>query len=405
MLEGLDKIDWAGLVHAYGAASDVPGLLRHLASPSADHRAEAMHELYGNIWHQGTVYQATAHAVPFLIELLESETVQGKDELCILLAHIARGTSYHDVHQHLPLLKNKAETPEWQSQIEKELSWVRKVKDAVLAGEPAYLGFLNAADPALRDSVAYLLASLGRPAPQRASIIWKRFEIERDERVQTSLLLAFGTLAEPAEANRGPLLALLSDQSSQSIKLAAAMALVRLAPDRLPQEGLAILVQAARSPNEYMALAESWWAQIDDMPQLIFKHLGSLEPESTGIAVDMLAASLPACEPHQAVGIAEVLLNMVCRTGISRDATFASLSGLQQRVLNIIVEHRNIWIEKIGRDEQQSIKVGMLLRSCGLPDKPATLLAFIDGTTVARPPVVKAAKTGTWSRLKKLFKR
>ena len=70
----------------------------------AEDREQAMHELYGNIWHQGTVYEASSQAVPFLIQLLESEVVEGRDEICILLAHLARGTSYHDVHQHLPML-------------------------------------------------------------------------------------------------------------------------------------------------------------------------------------------------------------------------------------------------------------------------------------------------------------
>jgi hypothetical protein len=33
MLEGLEDIDWGSLGHAYGTATDVPDLLRALASP------------------------------------------------------------------------------------------------------------------------------------------------------------------------------------------------------------------------------------------------------------------------------------------------------------------------------------------------------------------------------------
>ncbi len=65
MLEGLEGIDWGSLHHAYGAASDVPGLLRALASPRRKKRSRAIYDLYGNIWHQGTVYEATAYAVPW----------------------------------------------------------------------------------------------------------------------------------------------------------------------------------------------------------------------------------------------------------------------------------------------------------------------------------------------------
>ncbi len=57
-------------------ASDVSGLIRSLASPKAEVRENAVYELYGNIWHQGTVDKATPYAVPFLIELLEQTSLQ-----------------------------------------------------------------------------------------------------------------------------------------------------------------------------------------------------------------------------------------------------------------------------------------------------------------------------------------
>jgi hypothetical protein len=63
-LERLDDVPWGSLTHAYGAADDVPGLLRELASGDAEAREAALHELHGNVWHQGTVYEATAHVVP-----------------------------------------------------------------------------------------------------------------------------------------------------------------------------------------------------------------------------------------------------------------------------------------------------------------------------------------------------
>lgn len=70
MLEDLDGVDWASLEHAYGEAADVPDLLRALLSTDSEVREEAVYELFGNIWHQGTVYPASAAAVPFLYELL-----------------------------------------------------------------------------------------------------------------------------------------------------------------------------------------------------------------------------------------------------------------------------------------------------------------------------------------------
>ncbi|MFF3617138.1 HEAT repeat domain-containing protein [Streptomyces sp. NPDC002580] len=65
-LDGLDARAWSSLSHAYGSAEDVPDLLRALAGADSDEADEALSELYGNVLHQGTVYAASAEAVPFL---------------------------------------------------------------------------------------------------------------------------------------------------------------------------------------------------------------------------------------------------------------------------------------------------------------------------------------------------
>lgn len=67
MLQGLDRIDWSSFQHAYGPAGDVPDLLRLLLDDLE--RDDALHALYGNIFHQSTRYPATAQAVPFLVEI------------------------------------------------------------------------------------------------------------------------------------------------------------------------------------------------------------------------------------------------------------------------------------------------------------------------------------------------
>jgi hypothetical protein len=69
VLDGLAEIPWLDLAHAYGSAEDVPGLLRAIASGDAEAASNAVHELFGNIWHQGTVYAATEYAVPFLARM------------------------------------------------------------------------------------------------------------------------------------------------------------------------------------------------------------------------------------------------------------------------------------------------------------------------------------------------
>jgi hypothetical protein len=94
MLEGLDAIDWASLTHAHGEATNVPGLLRWLLSEEREVRMKAFAGLFEDIWYQGTVFSASAAAVPFLYELLTDPGVQDKEGIVSLLAAIATGEGF-----------------------------------------------------------------------------------------------------------------------------------------------------------------------------------------------------------------------------------------------------------------------------------------------------------------------
>ena len=132
MLEGLEDVPWRNLHHAYGEASDVPALIRGLVSPEADVREKALWELYGNIWHQHTVYEATSHAVPFLVEIAVSPDVPDDTRAGVLqlVADIADGSSYVDVHE--PVFEGMGVDLGFEpGQLERELEWVRRAREAV----------------------------------------------------------------------------------------------------------------------------------------------------------------------------------------------------------------------------------------------------------------------------------
>jgi hypothetical protein len=88
-LRGLDEVDWEALEHAHGSASDVPVLLRAAASDDPDARDLAFELLAESIWHQGSVYSATAPAVPFLYRMLEGDETPDEPQVAGLLASIA----------------------------------------------------------------------------------------------------------------------------------------------------------------------------------------------------------------------------------------------------------------------------------------------------------------------------
>ncbi|MFO0940618.1 MAG: hypothetical protein U0930_07615 [Pirellulales bacterium] len=94
MLDDLDSTDWHLLRHAHGSAADVPALLRALLSADDDQRKEACIDLHERVWHQGTIYPASAAVLPFLRQLLSSEDVFVRDCAVSLICCIATGTGW-----------------------------------------------------------------------------------------------------------------------------------------------------------------------------------------------------------------------------------------------------------------------------------------------------------------------
>ncbi len=282
MLEGLDRIDWSQLSHAYGPATDVPGLLRALASEPAEEREEseesdeepgeheeALEALGCSIWHQGTVYGATAPTVPFLIELVEEPSVPARAELLYLLQLIARGSSYLDVHQDLDFYRHAQRTEEHQSQLRRELEWVDAARAAVLAGTPVYLQLLADPDPAIRSATAHLLASCSERAAEIEPALRERVAVETDPKVKSSLITSLARFWTPARGLEAGLLpaedrwAFLSalaraEAESPLVRFTAALTLLRIGPDTHQDEALAILRQTVHLCGTEFAEVPGW---------------------------------------------------------------------------------------------------------------------------------------------------
>ena len=89
--EGLDRVPWPELHHAYGPASDVPDQLRALRSPDPAARDWAAFELMGTVYHQGTRWQASAHVVPFLVALVDDPLTPDRPAVARLLRAVTLG--------------------------------------------------------------------------------------------------------------------------------------------------------------------------------------------------------------------------------------------------------------------------------------------------------------------------
>ncbi|MFW5417519.1 hypothetical protein J0910_12985 [Nocardiopsis sp. CNT-189] len=146
-LAGLDAVDWASLGHAYGTAEDLPALLAAAGSADPEEAEEAVYELFGTVWHQGTLYSATAPAVPFLVALGADPRTRDRGGLIALVGEIAEAADRH---------------PEVRTE----------VRAALTAELPRLIALLADPEEEVRRSAAFALGHLrpDEPGPAAAAL-------------------------------------------------------------------------------------------------------------------------------------------------------------------------------------------------------------------------------------------
>jgi len=251
VLDGIDDIDWAGLRHVYGAGSDVPEMLRALASDDPAEAEEGFEWAVSSLYHQGDSCSAAAAAMPFLIELA--------------------GGAAHERARITHLLGRLAD-PQAITRHDGDFAATRDALRRHLAG---LIPLLADDDMQVRENAAYAVAQAGD-----ASALLARLAVELAPEVRGSLLLGLG-LVDPA-GSAGLLLAGLDDPAAV-VRTSAAIALVR-SGRRIPvaaRDGLAEAVaEAPQTAQAWMvrdsALSElAELADADTAPDLLGKAVSS----------------------------------------------------------------------------------------------------------------------------------
>ena len=206
-MPGLDAIDWSRLQGPYGKSGEVPHAIRALWSDDAEARANAVTILQQNLWHQGAVYEVTAPAVPFVADAALRNIVSREDRIWLvaLLAWIASGSSA--LRNHRGFLESWGH-PVADSDVQRELGWVRDAHEAVRRRLPDFLARLDVeTDPSTQIVLALLAAQFPEDAEEARAHILPLFEAERDGRRRLVLELALAALG--AEVDREDLLSRL----------------------------------------------------------------------------------------------------------------------------------------------------------------------------------------------------
>jgi len=204
-LEGIDKIDWSKLNHAHGEASDFPILLLATFSENKRDREFAFRLLFETIWHQGTVYEASAYAVPFLFRALESPEAIDKSAFALLLSCLADGTSGLQVHTLADKQSEKIwreilakDNLELETEIAKEIEYVNNIRKAVGKGLHLLYPFLQ--EEYASGDVAKTLALYPEQRAETIPLLEKAQDSIEDEVSREAIQSALAKLREDNES-------------------------------------------------------------------------------------------------------------------------------------------------------------------------------------------------------------
>ncbi|CAN5235931.1 hypothetical protein BH11MYX1_BH11MYX1_07710 [soil metagenome] len=336
MLEGLDAIDWTDSKTAYGPATDVPQMLRALDAANADTRAEAFHEAYGNIFHQGTRYPATVLAVPFVIELAAQPTPKDLPELLALISHLVAG---YFGPTHGP---RNATGAIWNEQVQPMTDYgetkglLAAIETAAEPAVPLCAKLIVHPNPSVRQAAARVLAGLRQFADHYEVVprIEDRFAQEDDASTRGMLAFALTHLAADARVVE------LTADVAPIVQIVATMGATRrgIATDAMAN-ALVTWISDDELAEDYNDLHFHSNGLASDIAAL----LPSLGQDRLAPALPMLFAKLARSRDFGAVALLEAALVGTCGDAPGPDDASA-LTSLQRELLVSLANNQGFWM-------------------------------------------------------------
>lgn len=307
-LAGLDDVAWASFEHAYGPATDVPDLLRDLASGAEEAAAAAVDELYSCIWHQGSVYPATLPAVPFLVKIAASGAAgdQQTPEVLRLLGHIAASSDPRGL-----------EDPD-------------AARSTVAAHAEAITGVLNHPDAKTRAAAMFVLVHAS--AENARSLAIERWHAEsaalpRAEALHALLRLDPDAAADLADGVLSAVAFLGGADAADTAVLRASAALAWIHAGRTPDERT---INAALTPPPTDAGLWHW----NDEAELFDQLMATLAArQGTQAATDLLTEALNRAH-HAPAALAEQYLATARQLIVTSRSAPAALAQPIARLLD-----------------------------------------------------------------------
>lgn len=285
----LGAVPWSRFSHAYGQGDDVPALLARLRSSTDAETAEAaLLHLWSSVVHQGTVASVAPLTVPFLLRIARDVTMHHRAPALALAAAAAQrehwGNGSRTVFLQVTpdgVLYDCGGYP---------MNWsIQASRDAIAADADLLLSLLDDADPEIRASACYTLATASNDSGRIADALRTRLVIEPSAEVRASLVLAVAQLAREhsGDAHQRAFAwtqALWADTAQPAdVRVSAALAWLCLTDDVVPEALRTMLDDLVTDALARDFDRVAWIAHIDDnagLTRTLDQMLNDAHPEA-----------------------------------------------------------------------------------------------------------------------------
>ena len=398
MFENLNTIPWGSYEHAYGSADDLPELLRAIASGDDDGS-----DLFGNIYHQGTVYSATSVAVPFLAEIIAANqhgpNLEAPRTLLYLFALIAYGSGYQQVHHTLSIFENQ-DKDELAAALAREKEEVTDAHLAVCRQWPLIRKLMGSSDPRLRQTSLYVAGRLIGIGADAYPVLVERWEQEKDGVARAIALFGMSMLLQVIPTETTSFMASnsfpspLSAATAEELRPALIARLRRAARNGAPFERwIAADALVARRQDPTLSadeLAISWRDSTEALEEWSEFHdsIWFAEHPELRLAIAEARLRIGSDHPRDAfLDIAELATNRALRP-----RAITTLANLLNHDDGAIRQHAASWLHHAGTSIQTNIQTllaagqadrtirPLLLRPLRLvlPDSDATIRCWLE---------------------------
>jgi hypothetical protein len=383
MLEKLDSIPWKKLSHFRCSAGNIPVAIRGLASKSQIIRQKAISTLWNDLFHQDTVCDVTALAVPFLIELLHEPVVEDKSNIVKFLSAIISESPFDWVYI--------ADLLQYDPDEDRPFAWWCLVRYEVQKGYSVYQQLLLPQEPPfLRCTAAYLLGILTDCNDENINWLRSHFATEQDETVRGVIVLSVGLLSDDRPKNTAWLQNIFDTETSLFLRINAAIGWARSIPRRVPESVIGLLVDSIVNPSEVAAMFDRypWYSNsfldsgnMQDWCSIALNRVGTRSPQ----LLPTLINALDRGSPESSYQIARCIINVIFDgKRIPAPIMVDELSEEQRLGLEAIANSKQFWS---GYSENCIVQhVAFMLQSFGLPARPEGLQAFLAGELTSEQP-------------------